>query len=48
MISPFDRFALFFNCNLQHMSKARLQTIPHAALYVLILACTNMLTKIFF
>ena len=26
MISPFDRLLLFFNCNLQHISKTRLHT----------------------
>ena len=27
ILSPFDRFVLFFNCNLQHISKTRLQTV---------------------
>jgi len=34
MISPFDRFVLFFNCNLQHISKTRLLTVYTLLSYI--------------
>jgi len=38
-ISPFDRFVLFFNCNLQHISKTRLLTVYTLLLYINSLNC---------